>query len=144
MFCGVLELLIITFYFLKENMKVLIKQLFISKSSFGPARFCWSYLLLTTGVGAAVVVVGAAVANNLFSMPSKTNLKRNKKLAASLSSIGRPNANPPKPVAIASKVDLSATVLAQTIVAAGITMLSMNRAGSLKMPVNSAKWQICT
>ena len=84
----------------------------------------------------AVIV---ALFNNLFSMPSKTDLKRNKKLAASLSSNRSPKANMPISIAIVSNVESSVMVLTKTVVAAGITILSMNNAGSLKIPLNPVK-----
>ena len=85
------------------------------------------------------MAVKVALFNNLFSMPSKTDLKRNKKLTASLSSNRSPKANMPISIAKASKVDSSATVLAKIIVVAGTTILSMNSAGSLKIPLNPVK-----
>ena len=80
-----------------------------------------------------------ALFHNLFSMPSKINLKRDRKLAASLLSNRSPKANMPISIAIVSNVDSSATVLAKIIVVAGTTILSMNSAGSLKIPLNPVK-----
>ena len=85
------------------------------------------------------MAVKVALFNNLFSMPSKTDLKRNKKLVASLSSNRSPKANMPISIAIASNIDSSVMVLTKTVVAAGITILSMNNAGSLKIPSNPVK-----
>lgn len=80
-----------------------------------------------------------ALFHNLFSMPSKINLKRDRKLAASLLSNRSPKANMPISIAIVSNVDSSVMVLTKTIVAAGITILSMNNSGSLKIPSNPVK-----